>query len=121
MARGPSRPWKRLAPHTETAFPYIYAALKYGYDVELPITEVSAGEVLDFRRGLFNAAKHTGVSLHCNAKKQPDGTYTLVYAVHKKSVGRAYHLKKNGTDRTQWPYNPRRASPRDEEGNRVDV
>lgn len=121
MARGPSRPWKRLAPHTEQAFPYVRAAISAGYDVELVIADVAGDEWVEYRRGLFNAAKHSGVSLHCHPKKQANGTYTLTYAVHKKSDGRAYHLGKNGTDRTRWPYNPRRPSPRNEEGTRIDV
>ncbi|MDB5910929.1 MAG: hypothetical protein JWP34_5043 [Massilia sp.] len=121
MARGPSRPWKRLAPHTEAAFAYVRAAIQYGYDVELPITEVAQNEMADFRRGLFNAAKHLGVSLHCHPKKQPDGTYTLMYAVHSKSVGRKHVLEKYGKDRRQWAYNPREASPRDDDGKRTDI
>jgi hypothetical protein len=57
MPRGPQRPWRELAPHTQQAFPYVNAAIQYGYDVELPITEVTADEMENFRRGLFNAAK----------------------------------------------------------------
>jgi hypothetical protein len=121
MARGPAKPWNRLHPHTESAFPYVRAAIQYGYDVELPITEVTEQEMANFRRGLFNAAKHLGVSLHCHPKKQPDGSYTLMYAVHKKSVGRAHVMKKYGKDRTQWAYNPRRPSPRDDDGRRMDI
>lgn len=121
MARGPSRPWKALAPHTESAFPWVRAAMNAGYDVELQIVDVKADEVDDFRRGLFNAARHSGVSLHCHKRKAPDGTWTLSYAVHRKTDGRAHILTKHGPDRTQWPYNPRRPSPRDDDGNRTDL
>ena len=107
MARGPARPWRQLAQHTQDAIPYVRAALHYGYDLELKITEVTEAEVLDFRRGLFNAAKLHQCSLHCHAVKQKDGTYTLAYAVHRKADGRAHVLQAHGDDRTRWPYNPR--------------
>lgn len=113
MPRGPVRPWRELAPHTKQAIPYVNAAMRYGYDVELPITEVTADEWENFRRGLFNAAKHLGVSLHCHPKKQADGSYTLIYAVHKKNAGRRHILEKHGTDRAAWPYNPRRRTPKE--------
>jgi hypothetical protein len=101
--------------------PFVNAALSRGYDQELKITEVTSDEMLDFKRGLFNAAKLLGCSLHCNAHKQTDGSYHLVFAVHSKTAGRKHILEKHGTDRTKWPYNPRRPSPRDPSGNRTDV
>ncbi|MBO2459385.1 hypothetical protein [Actinomadura violacea] len=62
---------------------------------------------MELRRGLFNAAKLHGVSLHCNAARQKDGTFTLTYAVHSKTAGRAHVMNKHGEDRTRWPYDPR--------------
>ena len=121
MPRGPARPWKAVAPHTQRAFPYINAAMAQGYDVELKITGVEDSEMLDLRRGLFNAAKLSGVSVHVDKARQGDGTWTLTYAVHDKNRARAHILQKHGTDRQQWPYNPRRPSPRDDYGNRTDV
>lgn len=107
MPRGPTPSWRQPAEHTRQALPYVRAALKYGYDVEMPITEVTEKDVLNFRRGLFNAAKLIGVSLHCHARREKDGTYTLTYAVHHKRDGKAHVLAKHGDDRIQWPYNPR--------------
>jgi hypothetical protein len=121
MPRGPSRPWKAVAPHTKRAIPYINAAIQAGYDVELKITDVEDDEMPDFRRGLFNAAKLTGVSVHVDKARKADGTWTLTYAVHDKTKARAHILAKHGTDRQQWPYNPRRPSPRNETGERTDV
>lgn len=83
------------------------AAIVTGLDVELKITDVTPDEMPNFRRGLFNAAGHLGVSLHCDIKKQSDGNFTLIYAVHKKNAGRKHVLTKHGTDRGAWPYNPR--------------
>lgn len=108
MPRGPSPNWKNVAAHTQQALPFVRAALQYGHDVELQITEVAEGEAMDLRRGLFNAAKLYNVSLHCNAARQTDGTFTLTYAVHSKTDGRAHVLAKHGGDRTRWPYDPRR-------------
>lgn len=107
MPRGPARNWTQVAEHTQDALPYVRAALQYGHDVELEITEVTQDEVLNFRQGLHNAAKLHGLSLHCHSERQKDGTYTLTYAVHSKRDGRAYVLNKYGEDRTRWPYNPR--------------
>jgi hypothetical protein len=121
VPRGPSRPWKQLAAHTEKAMPYIKAALAEGYDIELTITEIDDDEVVELRRGLFNAAKHQGVSVHANKIHNDDGTWTIVYAVHDKVKARARVLAKYGNDRQKWPYNPRRPSPRDEDGNRTDI
>lgn len=121
VPKGPARPWRTLAAHTEQAFPWVRAAIAQGYDVELRITGITAGELTDFRRGLFNAAKHLGISLHCQTRKQPDGTYALTYAVHTKTNGRAHILNKHGPDRQKWPYNPRGGAPRDPDGNRTDI
>lgn len=107
MARGPKKQWRQVLPHTENAFPWVRAALKAGYDVELKIADVTADEMPNFRRGLFNAAGHLGVSLHCHIAKQDDGQYCLTYAVHRKNSGRRHVLEKHGTERTAWPYNPR--------------
>jgi hypothetical protein len=108
MPRGPSPHWKNVAAHTQQALAFVRAAIQIGYDKELELTEVAEAEVMDMRRGLFNAAKLHGVSLHCNAARQKDGTFTLRYAVHSKQDGRAYVLNKHGDDRSRWPYNPRR-------------
>jgi hypothetical protein len=121
MPRGPARPWRELKPHTRAAFPFINAAIAQGYDVELTITELTADEWEDYKRGLFQAAKHSGVSVHVRHKKQADGSYHLTYAVHDKDKARAYVVQKYGDDRSKWPYNPRRPSPRDENGMRTDI
>lgn len=111
MPRGPSRQWRQLAEHTTQALPYVRAAIQCGHDTELSITEVAENDVINFRRGLFNAAKLLRVSLHCHAERQKDGSYRLMYAVHDKRAGKAYVLAKHGDDRTHWPYNPRRRPP----------
>ncbi|MEU9022333.1 hypothetical protein [Actinomadura sp. NPDC048394] len=107
MPRGPARNWTAVAEHTQQALPFVRAAVQYGHDVELQITEVAEGDVIQLRRGLFNAAKLHNVSIHVHAARQKDGTYTLTYAVHSKRDGRAHILEKHGEDRTRWPYNPR--------------
>jgi hypothetical protein len=39
--------------------------------------------------------------------RQPDGTYTLMFAVVDKNAARRRHIAVNGTDRSKWAYNPR--------------
>jgi hypothetical protein len=121
MPRGPARPWRKLLPHTERAIPYIRAAIDAGYDIELAITEVADDEWRDLKKGLFNAAKLNKVAVHVHQSHNEDGTWTLTYAVHDKTKARAYVLNTYGSDREKWAYNPRRPSPRDENGRRTDI
>lgn len=121
MPRGPNNRKKELADHTKEAYPWLRAVLSYGYGVVVPIGGIEAANVTKFRQGLFNAGRHEKVSVTCKAKKQPDGTYTLYTAVYTKTDGRAYVLRTHGSDRTKWPYNPRRPSPRDDAGKRTDI
>ena len=121
MPKGPSRPWRQLAPHTQRAIPYINAAISNGYDVELELTGVEDHEYRDYKRGLFNAAKLLSVSVHVHQKRQRDGTWTLTYAVHRKTDARKHILEKHGNDRQKWPYNSRQRSPRDDNGDRTDI
>jgi len=114
MPRGPSRQWRKLMPHTEEALPYIKAALHYGHGKPMAVTEITHESFFDFRRGLFNAAKLLGCSVHISkAERLEDGSWSLTYVVFTKSAGRAYVLAKHGEDRSQWPYNPRRRATKE--------
>jgi hypothetical protein len=76
----------------------------------------------DIKNGIYRCARHRGISVWVEWKhsgrlttrsadwppdKEPDGTYTLQFTVSTKTQARKRHIAKYGTDRTQWPYNPR--------------
>lgn len=122
MPKGASRRWRQLAPHTQEAIPWLNAAMTQGYDVECAISGVASSDRAGYlKRGLFRAAAIQKVSVHVHVRRQKNGTYTLLYAVHSKTAGRAHILAKHGNDPAQWPYDPRRPAPRDDAGNRTDT
>lgn len=133
MPRGPSKGSQRMAPHTRAALPLIDGAIAKGwYEVEIPVTGLkSVEEAESWRKGIHNSATLAGASAHTTAVKGEDGRYTFQqdddetyrfsFVLHKKTAGRKHILEKHGTDRSQWPYDPRQPSPRDENGRRTDV
>lgn len=131
MPRGPSKGAQRMAPHTKAAMPFVKAAIEQGHDVEVLLNDLKTVEEAEsYRKGIHNAAGILGFSAHTTAIKgdtgytfhqAEDGTFYFHFAVHKKTTGRKHVLEKHGTDRSQWPYNPRQPSPRDEAGERTDV
>jgi hypothetical protein len=77
----------------------------------------------DIRRGFYRCCQHRGISgwvqwAHSGTMtskvadwppdKQPDGTYTLILNITTKTAARKRHIQKYGTDRQNWPYNPRK-------------
>jgi hypothetical protein len=44
------------------------------------------------------------------AKIEPDGKrgFKITYRISDKTMARKYHLETRGTDRSKWPYDPRR-------------
>jgi hypothetical protein len=109
MPRGPAPTWKAPAPHTQQATPYIAAAFKVGYEVELSWTGIDTKErALTCKKGLFNAARlHSPqVSVSVNMERAGSG-WVLKFTLHDKRVARAHIVAKHGSDRTQWPYNAR--------------
>lgn len=118
----------------------VVAAMNKGYGVTLVYSGIETEErAHDIRRGIYRCAKHRGVSADAGpsrlvtgddmgVRKTTTGTFTLKFRLWDKKTARASHIKRNGADRQQWAYNPRRsATPeerlswanRDEKGNPV--
>jgi hypothetical protein len=116
----------------------VVAALGQGFGKVLVYNGIETEERgHDIRRGVYRCSKHRGVSADAGPsrlvtgdemglRKTPDGTFTLKFRVWDKAQARASHIERNGTDRQQWSYNPRRRATdeerlswanRDEKGN----
>lgn len=109
MPRGPAPAWNQRAPHTVEAAPMVDAACKLGFEVELRWAGIETHErARTLKNGLFNAAKlhKPPVSVSCEIV-QEGKTWTIKFKLHDKRTGRAHVVSKHGTDRTQWPYDPR--------------
>jgi hypothetical protein len=95
--------------------PYVTASVNHGemnpetgHYSELVITGITTRErASQCNRGLFNAAKHLGVSV--TVKIEHTGReYHVRFTAINKRMARAYIVKKYGNDRSAWPYDPRR-------------
>lgn len=51
------------------------------------------------------------VGSHVEAKKNPDGSYRVMYVAVHKDFTYAYMIKRYGEDRTKWPYSTNRYHP----------
>jgi hypothetical protein len=96
-------------------FPYVQASVNHapmnpetGHYAELIITGIETRErAWTCSQGLFNAAKHQKVSMTARIEHTGKEFRVRFHAINK-SVGRAYIVNKYGTDRSAWPYDPRR-------------
>ena len=76
----------------------------------------------DIKQGIYRCARHrdlsanvswsysgreTAASAEWPPDRQPDGTYQLVIQIFTKAMGRKRHILRYGTNRANWPYNPR--------------
>jgi hypothetical protein len=110
MPRGPAPAWTACAPHTLEAKPYIEAAARLGYDIELTWSGIPTRErAREMRKGLYNAAKlhRPAVSVASEIEPGSNGTWSIRFKVLDKKAARAYIVATYGPDRTQWPYNAR--------------
>lgn len=129
MPKAPPPPWTQR----DCRFDYLVtAAMAQGQGQEITMTGIE-GEprAADIRRGIYRCAGHHQISAWVKWQhsgdwttdtalwppdKQADGTYTLAFAVIDKRAARKRHIAVYGTDRSQWPYNPRSGkTPRDVE------
>jgi hypothetical protein len=143
MPKAPPPAWTSR----DCRFDYLVAAAAgAGAGAEVTMRGIeTADRAADIRRGVYRCAGHRSISAWVKWQhsgewtskttmwppdKQPDGTYTLVYAVIGKRAARKRHLAVYGPDRAKWPYNPRagkspadvaawQAAGRDEKGHRV--
>lgn len=137
MPKGPPPNWKRR----DCRFDHlVVAAITKGYGQVLVYTGIESEErAHEIRRGIYRCAAHRGVSAEAGRSvrasgdemgvhRAADGTFKLKYRIWDKKTARKRHLERHGTDRSQWPYNPRRGASqaereswanRDERGNPV--
>jgi hypothetical protein len=59
-------------------------------------------------QALYRSARHLGVSVTATVLPADDGTFCVEFRAIDKAHARAYVLKTHGTDRSQWPYDPRK-------------
>jgi len=62
----------------------------------------------EIKRALYRSGLHTGYSVWAEIVKAGDGTWQVHFRAISKKHARAYVVNKHGTDRSQWPYDPRR-------------
>lgn len=123
MPRGPAPAWRARKPPVLDA--YIIASVNQaggpgkhhpdtGHYATLRIRGLAdKDEAAEYRRALFRCAYYmhrTGqldVSMSANVKRDGNGWMVVFHAVDK-TLARKHHLEKHGTDRSKWPYDPRR-------------
>lgn len=105
----------------------VVAAMEKGYGQELRYQGIETFERADdIRRGIYRCAKHRGITADAGRNvpteddnemgmhKMPDGTWELRYRIWSKAQARKRHLERYGTDRSKWPYDPRRPMTEEE-------
>ena len=116
MPKGPPRIGQR-----DCRFDHLVAAaIGKGYGVILVYTGIESLERgHDIRRGIYRCAKHREITAEAGKSSQlADGDemglrkvgdeYELRFRVWDKKSARAQMLQRYGTDRSKWPYDPRR-------------
>ena len=123
MPRGPAPAWRARKPPVVDA--HIMASVtqagglgkhhpQTGHYAVLVIKGLaSKEEAAEWRRALFRCAHHlnrTGQApVSMSARISRDGTgYKITFAAVDKTLAKAHVLAKYGTDRSKWPYDPRR-------------
>jgi hypothetical protein len=123
VPRGPAPAWTaRKEPVTDA---YLLAAVEQaggpgrhdtatGLYRTLVIRGLADREEADeWRRSLYRCAlwltKNRAAGISVSAGVQRDGNgYLIRFSVYSKTHGRAHVMAKHGTDRSKWPYDPRR-------------
>lgn len=120
MAKGPPPDWSKR----DCRFDHVVASvLAKGFKEPLYYRGIETPErAHDIKQGFFRCGRHREISvsvewLHSGEwvtksamwppDKDADGTYTLRLTAYRKGQGRKWHIQKYGTDRANWPYNPR--------------
>ncbi len=98
----------------------VAAAIAKGYGVVLVYSGIETLErAHEIRRGIYRCAKHREVSADAglSGKLAEDDAmgvravgneYALHFRVFGKGSARKRHIERYGTDRSAWPYDPRR-------------
>jgi hypothetical protein len=143
MPKGPPPQWTSR----DCRFDHLVgAAVNVGFGNDLFYRGIGTPErAKDIKTGIYRCARHRGISVRVEWQhesqwtavtkdwppdREPDGTITLKYVIYTKAQARRSHIARYGTDRQQWPYNPRAAKSQadidawadrglDEKGHRV--
>lgn len=62
----------------------------------------------EIKRALFRSGRYVGCSVSATVKPAGNGTFNVEFVAISKVHARKYILEKHGTDRSKWPYDPRR-------------
>jgi hypothetical protein len=123
MPRGPAPAWRtRKEPISDD---YLLAAINQaggpgrhdpetGHYATLVIRGFENREdAKEWDKSLFRCAlwqcRNRGADISVSTKIYRDGPgYSIKFSVYNKTHARKYLMDKHGTDRTKWPYDPRR-------------
>jgi hypothetical protein len=127
MPKAPPPPWTSR----DCRFDHLVAAaIEQGMGKPLSYTGIETPErAYDIKKGIYRCSQHRGVSAYVEWQhsgrwttkstnwppdRQKDGTYTLRFTLVTKASGRKRHIETYGTDRANWPYNPRRGKTQED-------
>lgn len=125
MPRAAAPPWRqRMEPITDD---WILASVQRaggmgrhhpetGKYAELVITGLDSREqAAEYRRSLHRCAlwllRNRGYDIGMSSDppaRQPDGSWAVAFRATDKTFSRNYVLQRYGSDRSRWPYDPRR-------------
>lgn len=127
MPKGSPPQWNRR----DCSFDHlVQAALDAGHGTVLVYRGIEdIDRAQHIRRGVYRCAGHRKITADAGTvalasddesmglRRESDGTYTLRFRVWTKTQARKAHLQRHGTDRSAWPYDPRRPATDDERAN----
>lgn len=116
MPRGPAPQWKRrLEPIMDD---YLRASVDRangiphpdtGHYAELIYAGIESRErATEIKKALYRSGRYVKVSVSATVHPADDGTYLVRFKAIDKAQAKRYILEKYGTDRSKWPYDPRR-------------
>lgn len=116
MPRGPAPEWKRrkepiLDDHLRASIDAVGGVHdpETGWYGTLHHTGCETRErAKEIVQALFRAARYVQCSVAATVHPADDGTFYVEFKAINKAHARAYIVNKHGTDRSKWPYDPRR-------------
>ena len=125
MPRGPGPTWRARKP--PVLDDWLMASVQRGGGLgghhpetghygELVIACADATEARAYAQALYRAARYLskwriadiGVSVDRPRKRQRDGKWIVTFRAVDKTLARNHVMQKYGSDRSKWPYDPRR-------------
>lgn len=115
MPRGPAPPWKRrkepILDH------YLQASVNrvngvYDQNGWYGLLVYAGCESFDrakeIKQALYRSGQHMNLAVMTDIVEAEDKTWQVHFRAIDKKHARAYVVQKHGTDRSRWPYDPRR-------------